>query len=186
VWRIEAPKIIATVARMVRDIGLAEELAQDALVTALERWPRDGVPDNPGAWLTAAAKRRAIDALRHRELALRKHEELGRDLEAQQALVVIEDPASLDDDVGDDLLRLDRGRRLDASGVVRGGVAIGARARRARAGRARGARPRGPDGDPGFARPCAHRARWRADPAAGPEPRPLGSTAHPPRPGGAG
>src|SRR5205085_11288518 len=106
VWRIEAPKIIATVARMVRDIGLAEELAQDALVTALERWPRDGVPDNPGAWLTAAAKRRAIDALRHRELALRKHEELGRDLEAQQALVVIEDPASLDDDVGDDLLRL--------------------------------------------------------------------------------
>ena len=80
VWRIESAKVIAKIARMVRDVGLAEELAQDALVTALERWPQSGVPDNPGAWLMAVAKHRAIDNLRRRKLLARKHEELGRDL----------------------------------------------------------------------------------------------------------
>ena len=88
VWRIESAKVIAGVARMVRDVGLAEELAQDALVAALEHWPTDGVPDNPGAWLMATAKNRALDRLRQNALHARKHEELGRDLEAQQAHVV--------------------------------------------------------------------------------------------------
>ena len=106
VWRIESAKIIATVARMVRDIGVAEELAQDALVTALERWPEAGVPDNPGAWLTTAAKHRAIDWLRRSKLQERKHEELGRELEVQQALIVEAVDSALDDEVGDDLLRL--------------------------------------------------------------------------------
>jgi len=105
VWRIEAAKIIGTVARMVRDVGVAEELAQDTLVAALEHWPRDGIPDNPGAWLTAAAKNRALDWLRHRQLVARKHEELGRDLAIERDLA---DGAHDDapDDVGDDLLRL--------------------------------------------------------------------------------
>ena len=79
-WRIESPKLIAGLARMVRDVGLAEELAQDALVTALERWPATGIPDRPGAWLMATAKNRAIDRLRHRKLAERKHAEIGREL----------------------------------------------------------------------------------------------------------
>jgi RNA polymerase sigma factor (sigma-70 family) len=83
IWRIESAKIIATVARLVRDVGLAEELAQDAWVAALERWPKQGVPDKPGAWLTTVAKRRALDRLRHQALAERKHEELGRDIEAR-------------------------------------------------------------------------------------------------------
>jgi len=100
VWRIESAKIIAALTRMVRDVGLAEELAQDALVTALERWPQSGVPDNPGAWLTAAAKNRALDWLRRRRLLERKHEELGRELSG------IDVDAALDDDIGDDLLRL--------------------------------------------------------------------------------
>ena len=77
VWRIEAPRLIAGLARMLRDLGLAEEFAQDALVAALEHWPREGTPDNPGAWLMATAKRRAIDELRRRKLRSRKHEELG-------------------------------------------------------------------------------------------------------------
>src|ERR671932_762610 len=81
VWRIESAKLIAGLARITRDVGLAEDLAQDALVAALERWPETGVPDNPGAWLTAAAKRRAIDVLRRRALHARKHEELGRELD---------------------------------------------------------------------------------------------------------
>ena len=106
VWRIESAKIIAGLARMVRDVGLAEELAQDALVTALERWPRSGVPDNPAAWLTAAAKHRALDWLRRRRLLERKHEELGRELELDQELSGIDIDAALDDDIGDDLLRL--------------------------------------------------------------------------------
>ena len=105
VWRIESPKIIASVARMVRDIGLAEELAQDALVAALEQWPRDGVPRNPGAWLTAAAKHRAIDRLRRLKLLDRKHAELGLDV-AERERDVPDYAAALDDDVGDDLLRL--------------------------------------------------------------------------------
>jgi predicted RNA polymerase sigma factor len=81
VWRIEAAKVIAGVARMVRDVGLAEELAQDALVAALEHWPDDGVPDNPGAWLMRTAKNRALDRLRQEALHARKHEELGADME---------------------------------------------------------------------------------------------------------
>jgi len=104
VFRIESARLIAGLARMVRDVGLAEELAQDALVKALETWPRSGVPDNPGAWLMAVARRRALDELRRGKLLQRKHEELGQELsEAQDAPDL---DAKLDDDVGDDLLRL--------------------------------------------------------------------------------
>jgi RNA polymerase sigma factor (sigma-70 family) len=106
VWRIESARLIAGLARMVRDVGVAEELAQDALVTALEEWPESGVPDNPGAWLMTAAKRRAIDLFRRREMQARKHEELGRELEVMQEQSVPDLEAALDDDVGDDLLRL--------------------------------------------------------------------------------
>ncbi|MGH8848689.1 MAG: sigma-70 family RNA polymerase sigma factor, partial [Polaromonas sp.] len=109
VWRIESAKIIAKLARMVRDVGLAEELAQDALVTALERWPRSGVPDNPGAWLMAVAKHRAIDNLRRRKLLERKHEELGYELELEQEMALSDMETAADgdpDDFGDDLLRL--------------------------------------------------------------------------------
>jgi RNA polymerase sigma factor (sigma-70 family) len=106
VWRIESARLIAGLARIVRDVGLAEELAQDALVVALERWPESGVPDNPGAWLMATAKHRAIDRLRRRELARRKHEELGRELAVQQERAVADVETALDDDIGDDLLRL--------------------------------------------------------------------------------
>jgi RNA polymerase sigma factor (sigma-70 family) len=106
VWRIESPRLIAGLARMLRDVGLAEELAQDALVVALERWPESGIPDNPGAWLMATAKNKAIDRLRRRKLLERKHEELGRELEVQQAVVAPDLDAILDDDIGDDLLRL--------------------------------------------------------------------------------
>src|SRR5437868_12814653 len=91
---------------MVRDVGLAEELAQDALLAALEQWPGSGVPDNPGAWLTAAAKHRAIDLVRRNQRLGRKHEELGRELEARQAAAAPDPDAALDDDIGDDLLRL--------------------------------------------------------------------------------
>lgn len=105
VWRIEAPRLIAGLARLVRDIGVAEELAQDALVIALERWPESGVPDNPGAWLMATAKRRAIDELRRRKRVARKHEEIGVELTARENTTPDLD-AALDDDVGDDLLRL--------------------------------------------------------------------------------
>jgi RNA polymerase sigma factor (sigma-70 family) len=106
VWRIESAKVIAGLARMVRDVGLAEDLAQDALVAALEQWPETGIPRNPGAWLMAAAKHRAIDQFRKTKLVDRKHEQLGRDLELQQQQSVAEFEATLDDDVGDDLLRL--------------------------------------------------------------------------------
>lgn len=105
VWRIESARIIAVVARMVRDVGLAEELAQDALVAALETWPGAGIPDNPGAWLMATARRRAIDALRRDRLHGRKHEELAQSLAAEQENTAI-DVEALDDDIGDDLLRL--------------------------------------------------------------------------------
>jgi RNA polymerase sigma-70 factor, ECF subfamily len=105
VWRIESPRLIAGLARIVRDVGLAEELAQDALVAALERWPASGIPDNPCAWLMATAKHRAIDRLRRRRLIERKHAELGHELEAGQTVAPNLD-AALDDDVGDDLLRL--------------------------------------------------------------------------------
>ena len=106
VWRIESPRLIAGLARMVRDVGIAEDLAQDALVAALEQWPESGVPDNPGAWLMATAKHRAIDLLRRNTRLERKHEELGRELEAQQGMAVADLDAAIDDDVGDDLLRL--------------------------------------------------------------------------------
>jgi RNA polymerase sigma-70 factor (ECF subfamily) len=106
VWRIESAKIIAGLARIVRDVGLAEELAQDALVAALEQWPESGIPDNPGAWLTAAAKHRAIDRLRRSKLLERKHGELGRELQARQEMAVAEFDTAMDDDIGDDLLRL--------------------------------------------------------------------------------
>src|SRR3989441_4763098 len=105
VWGIERPRLIAGLARMVRDIGLAEDLAQDALVAALEQWPESGVPQNPGAWLMATAKRRAIDHFRRNKRVERKHEELGRQLEAQ-AMAVPDLHATIDDDIGDDLLRL--------------------------------------------------------------------------------
>ncbi len=106
IWRIESAKIIAGLARMVRDVGLAEDLAQDALVIALERWPETGIPNNPGAWLMATAKHRAIDRIRRNVTLERKHEALGRELEIQQELAEADFEAALDDDVGDDLLRL--------------------------------------------------------------------------------
>jgi RNA polymerase sigma factor (sigma-70 family) len=106
VFRIESARLIASLARMVRDVGLAEELAQDALVTALERWPQSGIPDNPGAWLLTTAKNRALDELRRRKRLDRKHEELGHEIEANQAAAVPDLDAAIDDDVGDDLLRL--------------------------------------------------------------------------------
>jgi RNA polymerase sigma-70 factor, ECF subfamily len=105
VWRIESPRLIAGLTRIVRDVGLAEDLAQDALVAALEQWPESGVPDNPGAWLMATAKHRAIDHFRRNTRLERKHEELGRELGAKEMAVPDLDSA-LDDNVGDDLLRL--------------------------------------------------------------------------------
>jgi RNA polymerase sigma-70 factor (ECF subfamily) len=106
VWRIESARIIAGLTRVVRDVGLAEELAQDALVAALEQWPQSGIPDNPGAWLMAAAKNRAIDLWRRNKRLELKHAELGRELLAQQEMAVPNFEAALDDDIGDDLLRL--------------------------------------------------------------------------------
>ncbi|HEX7643999.1 MAG TPA: RNA polymerase sigma factor [Burkholderiaceae bacterium] len=107
VWRIESAKIIATVARMVREVGLAEELAQDALVAALERWPQSGIPANPGAWLTTVAKHSAIDHLRRRKMLERKHEEIGRELEAElETAASFADAMNEEDDIDDDLLRL--------------------------------------------------------------------------------
>jgi RNA polymerase sigma-70 factor (ECF subfamily) len=105
VWRIESPRLIAGLARIVRDVGVAEDLAQDALVAALEQWPKSGVPENPGAWLMAAAKHRAIDFFRRNTLLERKHEELGREF-ATREMAVPDFDSALDDDVGDDLLRL--------------------------------------------------------------------------------
>ncbi|MET0287010.1 MAG: RNA polymerase sigma factor [Polyangiales bacterium] len=106
VYRIESPRLIAGLARMVRDVGLAEELAQDALVIALEKWPETGVPDNPGAWLMATAKRRAIDQLRRTKRVGEKHDALQQDLEAERSDPQQQIAEALDDDVGDDLLRL--------------------------------------------------------------------------------
>jgi RNA polymerase sigma-70 factor (ECF subfamily) len=105
VWRIESPRLIAGLMRIVRDVGVAEDLAQDALVAALEQWPESGVPDNPGAWLMTAAKHRAIDHFRRNTRLERKHEELGRERGAKEMAVPDLDSA-LDDEVGDDLLRL--------------------------------------------------------------------------------
>lgn len=105
VWRIESARIVAGIARIVRDIGVAEDLAQDALVAALEQWPTSGVPQNPGAWLMAAAKHRAFDRLRREKLLERKHEEIGREVLAKE-MVVPDLNAAIDDNIGDDILRL--------------------------------------------------------------------------------
>src|SRR5438309_4368622 len=104
VWRIESPRLIAGLTRIVRDVGVAEELAQDALVAALEQWPESGIPENPGAWLMATAKHRAIDHFRRAALIDQKHEELGRDL-AERENAVPDLTAAIDDNIGDDLLR---------------------------------------------------------------------------------
>jgi RNA polymerase sigma factor (sigma-70 family) len=107
VWRIESARLIAGLTRIVRDVGVAEELAQDALIIALEKWPETGVPDNPGAWLMATAKHRAIDYFRRNKLLERKHEELGRELKSQQESAMANyESDNLDDEIGDDLLRL--------------------------------------------------------------------------------
>src|SRR6266851_6390048 len=106
VWRIESARLIAGLTRIVRDVGMAEELAQHALVAALERWPESGVPDNPGAWLMGTAKHRAIDQIRRRITLERKHEQLGHELEIQEEIGMPDVEAEIDQDVGDDLLRL--------------------------------------------------------------------------------
>src|SRR5947209_13228466 len=104
VWRIESARLIAGLTRLVRDVGLAEDLAHDALVAALEQWPQAGIPDNPGAWLMAIAKHRAIDFFRRHAVRDRKHEELGRAV-AEQEMAVPDLAGALDDHIGDDLLR---------------------------------------------------------------------------------
>src|ERR1700754_1090018 len=108
VWRIESAKIIGALARMVRDVGVAEELAQDALVAALEQWPDQGIPDNPAAWLMQTAKHRALDLLRRRKLHASKEDEIGHEIDTQHAMAQADFAdavdAALDDDVGDDLL----------------------------------------------------------------------------------
>ena len=104
VWRIESARVIGGLARIVRDVGVAEDLAQDALVAALKQWPESGVPDNPAAWLMGAAKHRAIDHLRRNQLLQRKHGELAYEIESSRPAPDF--AADLDDDVGDDMLRL--------------------------------------------------------------------------------
>jgi RNA polymerase sigma factor (sigma-70 family) len=106
VWRIESPKLIAGLTRIVGDVGAAEDLAQDALVVALERWPESGIPKNPGAWLMATARHRAYDLVRRRSMLTRKHAELGRELEAEERDSTPDYAADIDDDIGNDLLRL--------------------------------------------------------------------------------
>jgi RNA polymerase sigma factor (sigma-70 family) len=106
VWRIESARLIAALARMVGDVGIAEDLAQDALVAALEQWPETGVPDNPGAWLMATAKNRAIDRLRRSQMATRKEEELGREVELRARVTELDLAAVADDEIEDDLLSL--------------------------------------------------------------------------------
>ncbi len=106
VWRIESARLIAGLARMVRDVGVAEDLAQEALVAALEQWPESGVPDNPGAWLMATAKHRGIDRLRRGEMTERKHQELGRELEIRHELAEPDLDAAIEDHIGDDMLSL--------------------------------------------------------------------------------
>src|SRR5690242_21633344 len=106
VWKIESPRLIAGLTRIVRDLGVAEDLAQDALVAALEQWPKSGVPDNPGAWLMAAAKRRSVDLARHKKMAEGKHEEIGRSLDEGADREEEQLVDAIDDEIGDDLLRL--------------------------------------------------------------------------------
>jgi RNA polymerase sigma-70 factor, ECF subfamily len=110
VWKIESTRLIAAIARVTNDIGIAEELAQDALVTALEVWPAEGIPDNPGAWLMKASERRAIDWLRRGRMLVQKHEEIAREVERQQQLLGDALEHSLDQVVDDDVLRLPRAR----------------------------------------------------------------------------
>src|SRR6266571_3123471 len=118
VWRIESARLIAGLARIVGDVGLAEDLAQDALVAALEQWPEAGVPDNPGAWLMATAKHRAIDQLRRQKMQGRKHEHLGRELDERQVSPESALAAAIDDHVGDDSAA-DRPRQAHARGGAR-------------------------------------------------------------------
>ena len=106
VWRIESARLIAGLTRLVHDVGLAEDLAMDALVIALEKWPVSGVPDNPGAWLMATARHRAVDAIRRQKMVERKHSELVPEMERQRELAVDDLDSAIDDDIGDDLLRL--------------------------------------------------------------------------------
>src|SRR5215470_9438428 len=106
VWRIESARIIASLTRITRDVGVSEELAQDALVAALEQWPQSGVPDNPGAWLMAIAKNRAIDRFRRNKLKERKHQELGHELKSQQDLSMADFEFAGDEDINDGMLRL--------------------------------------------------------------------------------
>ena len=106
VWRIESARLIAGLTRIVHDVGLAEDLAMDALVIALEKWPVSGVPENPGAWLMATARHRAVDMIRRNRMAERKHHELVPEIERQQERAVDDLHAAIDDDIGDDLLRL--------------------------------------------------------------------------------
>ena len=106
VWKIESTRLIAAIARVTRDIGIAEELAQDALVAALERWPTEGIPENPAAWLMTAAKRRAIDGLRRGQMLVQKHEEISRELEVQQQQLGEAMDQALDQVIDDDVLRL--------------------------------------------------------------------------------
>ena len=106
VWKIESARLIAGLTQIVRDVGLAEDLAQDALVAALQQWPQSGVPDNPGAWLLTIGRRRAIDLLRRRTLLRRKEDEIGEAIETEQAIALAERAAEATDDLGDDLLRL--------------------------------------------------------------------------------
>lgn len=106
IWRIEAPKIIGGLAKLVRDVGLAEELAQDALVEALEKWPETGIPDNPGAWLTLVAKRRAIDRFRRDRMMRDKNQEVARELDAREDVSIAMIEAHMDDDIGDERLAL--------------------------------------------------------------------------------
>src|ERR1043165_1127606 len=106
VWKLESTRLIAAIARVTRDIGVAEELAQDALVAALERWPEEGIPENPAAWLMTAAKRRAIDSLRRGHMLEHKHDEIARDLEVQQQRLGDAMDQALDQVIDDDVLRL--------------------------------------------------------------------------------
>jgi RNA polymerase sigma-70 factor, ECF subfamily len=106
VWKIESTRLIAGIARVTRDIGIAEELAQDALIAALEQWPDAGIPDNPAAWLMTAAKRRAIDSLRRGQMLVQKHEEIARELEFQQQRLADALDQALDQVIDDDVLRL--------------------------------------------------------------------------------
>lgn len=162
VWQMESPKIIAALARQVGDFEAAEDIAQDALVAALEKWPETGVPPKPGAWLMTVAKNRAIDLLRRRQNQERKVAEMGHDLWASGGLTVPDIEALLDDGIDDDLLRLifmccHPWRRLGQTDPVRGSAASRTYVVRAYASRSGGARPSRPARAAGFPAPHPHR-----------------------------